>query len=97
MTTASEKIARAARIVASCSSSFDPKCANSPLLLIESSWASRPIVTPSSPSTDARSTARRSTVRRVSSPRRIRPSVTVASDWSMWCELPEKWVAFCGE
>ena len=53
------KIARAARMVASWSSSLDPKCAIRPLLLISSSLASRPIESPSRPSTDATSTALR--------------------------------------
>ena len=69
------KIARAARIVASWSSSLVPKCAIRPLLLIASSVASRPMESPSRPSTEARSTARASTTRRVRSPRRTRPSV----------------------
>ena len=56
-TTWSTKRRRAASIVASCSSSLEPKCANSPLLLMPSSVASRPIVRPSRPSTEARSAA----------------------------------------
>ena len=51
------KISRAASIVASWSSSLEPKWANSPLLLMSSSVASRPIVSPPRPSTEARSTA----------------------------------------
>src|SRR6185312_10534499 len=42
--------------------------ANSPLLLISSSSASRPIVRPSSPSTEARSTATRRMLSRVRAP-----------------------------
>src|ERR1700733_11748343 len=44
-------------MVASWSSSLEPKWANSPLLLMASSVASRPMVRPSRPSTEARSAA----------------------------------------
>ena len=49
--TSSSKISSAAPIVASWSSSFEPKCAKRPLLLMPVSAARRPIVRPSSPST----------------------------------------------
>src|SRR4051812_2374217 len=52
--TSSSKIALAASIVASCSSSLEPKCANSPLLLIPTAAARRPSDRPPSPSTVAR-------------------------------------------
>src|ERR1700689_2372162 len=44
-------------MVASWSSSFEPKWANSPLLLMASSVASRPMLRPSRPSIEARSAA----------------------------------------
>ena len=68
------KIAAAARTVAICSSSFEPKWANSPLLLISRWVARRPIVSPSSPSTEAMLTAAVRIARRVLSPRTLRPS-----------------------
>ena len=71
------KIAAAARTVAICSSSLEPKCANSPLLLMSSSVARRPMVSPSSPSTDATFTAAVRIARRVRSPRTLRPSADV--------------------
>ena len=73
-TTRWAKIAAAARTVEICSSSLEPKCANRPLLLISSSVASRPIESPSSPSTDATFTAAVRIARRVRSPRTRRPS-----------------------
>src|SRR6185503_4750200 len=62
------KIARAASTVATCRSSFEPKCAKRPLLLIDSSSASRPIVRPSSPSAEAMWTAVSRIALRVRSP-----------------------------
>src|SRR6201984_2769143 len=53
---------------ASCRSSLEPKWANSPLLLMASSLASRPMLSPSSPSTEARSAAARTIVPRVWAP-----------------------------
>src|ERR1700722_9388934 len=55
-------------MVASCSSSLEPKWANSPLLLIASSVASRPMLRPSRPSTEARPAAVRRIVVRVLAP-----------------------------
>src|SRR3954464_7973516 len=78
VTTYERKISRAASTVASCSSSFEPNKANTPLLLSSSSVASRPRDSPSRPSTDATSTARCSTTLRVASPRATRPSTGTA-------------------
>src|ERR1700728_3011035 len=55
-------------MVASCSSSLEPKWANSPLLLMASSVASRPMLRPSRPSTEATSAAVRRIVVRVLAP-----------------------------
>ena len=74
--TVSTKISRAASIVASCSSSLEPKWANRPLLLMPSSLASRPIVMPSIPSTGASCTAVSRIDSRVRRPRSRRPSST---------------------
>src|ERR1700722_12897266 len=60
---------RASSMVASCSSSLEPKWANSPLLLMASSVASRPMLRPSRPSTEARPAAARRIVVRVRAPR----------------------------
>src|SRR5262245_57579530 len=62
------KIARAASTVATCRSSFEPKWAKRPLLLIESSRASRPMVRPSRPSAEAMCTAVSRMALRVRSP-----------------------------
>ena len=66
--TAARKRSAAAATVASCSSCLEPKWAKSPLLLIRSSAARRPIVSPPRPSTEARSTARSRIAARVCSP-----------------------------
>ena len=58
-------VPRAVSTAASCRSSFDPKCAKIPLLLILISSASRPIDTSSSPSAEAMSTAARRISRRM--------------------------------
>jgi hypothetical protein len=74
--TSSVKISSAAAMVASCNSSLAPKRANTPLLLIANSPASRPMDNASSPSTDAIPTACANTAARVCAPRSTRPSVT---------------------
>src|SRR6186713_2431693 len=66
--TRARKRSAAAATVASCSSCLEPKWAKRPLLLIRSSAARRPIVSPSRPSTDATSTARSRIDARVSEP-----------------------------
>src|SRR6185437_527002 len=73
-TTSSSKSARAVSIVASWSSSFDPKWAKSPLLLMPTASASRAIESPSSPSTVASLAASRRIASRLRSPseRRLR-------------------------
>ena len=60
----------------SCSSSFEPKWAKRPLLVILSSVAKPPIERPSRPSTDARLTAAARIARRARSPRTLRPSAS---------------------
>src|SRR4029077_13941499 len=54
--------------VPNCGSCLEPKWAKRPLLLIPRSLARRPIVSPSNPSTDARSTARSRIAARVRAP-----------------------------
>src|SRR5438067_148690 len=66
--TSSSNIALAASIVASCSSSLEPKCANSPLLLIPTAPARRASDSPSSPSTVASRAASRRIAARLRSP-----------------------------
>ena len=66
--TSSLKIALAVSIVASCSSSLEPKCAKSPLLLIPTASARRPIESPLSPSTVASCAASRRIALRLRSP-----------------------------
>src|SRR5829696_9217899 len=78
-TTRCVKIAPAARTVEIWSSSLEPKWANSPLLLMLSSVASRPIDRPSRPSTDATLTAAWRIARRVLSPLTLRPSGTAGA------------------
>ena len=77
------KRSRAASIVASCSSSFEPKCAKRPLFDIASSSASRPMVSPSRPSTEARSTARSRMRCRVRSPFMRKPAGPSSASMSM--------------
>ena len=72
--TRSTKTSRAAATVASCSCSFEPKSVAMPLLLWPDASASRPMVSPSRPSTDAVSIACARITRRDSSPRTRRPS-----------------------
>src|SRR4051794_8657493 len=66
--TSRSKIVLAASIVASCSSSLEPKCANSPLLLIPTAPARRASDSPSSPSTVASRAASRRIAARLRSP-----------------------------
>ena len=65
------KIAAAVSIVASWSSSFEPKCAKSPLLLMPTASARRAIERPASPSTVA--SCRRLAEDRVAAPLAVRP------------------------
>src|SRR6266849_2886157 len=65
----SMKTCRAASIVANCRSSFEPKWAKSPLLLMPSCSASEPTVSRSKPWAEAMSTARARMASRGRSPR----------------------------
>jgi hypothetical protein len=67
-TTCSANRALAVSIVASWSSCFEPKCAKSPLLLIPTASASRPIESPAMPSTVASCAASRRIAFRLRSP-----------------------------
>src|SRR5438094_3862998 len=71
----------AASTVASCSSSLEPKCVYTPLLLMPTASASRPIESPSIPSTVARRAASPRIAPRLRTPslRRLRLSGTSAS------------------
>src|SRR2546430_5415432 len=71
----------AASTVASCSSSLEPKCAKTPLLLMPTAWARRPIESRSIPSTVASRVAspRIAPRLRTPSPRGLRPLATPAS------------------
>src|SRR4051794_96049 len=81
--TSRSKIVLAASIVASCSSSLDPKCANRPLLLIPTAAARRASDRPSSPSTVASRAASRRIAARLRSPSdRCRRTGREAPRWS---------------
>ena len=67
-TTCSAKIVFAVSMVASCSSSLEPKCANSPLLLIPTASANRAMERPVRPSTVASLAASSRIARRLRSP-----------------------------
>ncbi len=66
--TSSRKIAAAVSIVASWSSSLEPKCAKSPLLLMPTASARRAIERPARPSTVASCAASRRIALRLRSP-----------------------------
>ena len=74
--TASRNRSAAASTVASCRRSLVPNSVATPLLLTLAAVARRPIDSPSSPSTDARSAALVSTMRREASPLTRRPSIS---------------------
>src|SRR3954454_20611535 len=97
--TSSSKVALAASTVASWSSSFEPKCANSPLLLMPTASARCASDRPSRPSTVASRAASRRIAARLRSPserrRRTVPAARGAADLTLMLDKLARPVVWC--